>query len=290
MNNKLENGMVSLKIRDEVYQITHDGQMIGKLTIRDDHITMVIEPAYRGSHYGTNALYLLTRHAHETLHIEKLYALIPGGNETARHVVEHCGYHIEQKNSDHTLYVHTVSHTTKDDELRLEKGTDVIYLAGGCFWGMERVFQMLDGVVNTTVGYVNGNIPHPSYEDIIRNETGYRECVRVIYDTEQIDLSTILKAYFLCIDPTVQNRQKEDIGSQYQTGIYYRNPSRLPEIETVYNSEKQNHDAFFVELGRLQCFYEAEEYHQNYLIRHPDGYCHITPVDLEKVRKLNHAS
>ena len=141
--------------------------------------------------------------------------------------------------------------------------------------------------IETRTGYANGNTPNPSYEDIIRNETGYKECVKVIYDTSIIDIRTILTAYFMCIDPTVKNRQKEDIGTQYQTGIYYKDESMLPYIEEIYDAEKSRYEQFYVELQPLQNFYEAEEYHQHYLEKHPDGYCHITLVDLNKVKKLN---
>ena len=96
-----------------------------------------------------------------------------------------------------------------------------IYLAGGCFWGMERAMQFLDGVVRTTVGYANGNVDDPDYKLVCTDTTGHRETVRVEYDDEQVSLNKILKAYFICIDPTVTNRQGGDIGSQYQTGVYY---------------------------------------------------------------------
>ena len=128
-----------------------------------------------------------------------------------RSVVEHCGYHIERKCDDHVVYVHNKAVTTLDDHLCLKPGQQVIYLAGGCFWGMERVFQALDGVVETRTGYANGNTPNPSYEDIIRNETGYKACVRVIYDTSIIDIRTILTAYFMCIDPLIHSKEQQII-------------------------------------------------------------------------------
>lgn len=290
MEKQLKNDIVSLIPIDQKYVIFHDGTQIGELSIHNSMIDIRIDSRYQGNHFATNALYLLTGYAHDVLNMKEMRAVVPVENEIFRHVVEHCGYHIAEKNSDYIVYVHTKAHNTKDDRLIPEKGTGVIYLAGGCFWGMERVFQMLDGVIETKTGYANGTVPHPSYEDIIRNETGYRECVRVIYDINIISLTTILKAFFLCIDPTVKNRQKDDIGSQYQTGIYYRNVSDLNVIRKTYNQEKQKHDRFFVELKPLECFYEAEEYHQNYLVKNPEGYCHITPVDLEKVKQLNRKS
>ena len=152
---------------------------------------------------------------------------------------------------------------------------------------MERVFKVLDGVINTTTGYANGHLDNPSYEDIIRNDTGYRECVRVIYDKKKVTLETVLEAFFMCIDPTLKNQQGEDIGEQYQTGIYYRNPDLNERIKKVYDLKSQDYSDFHVELKPLDVFYEAEEYHQNYLDKHPDGYCHITRVDLERVKSLN---
>ena len=168
--------------------------------------------------------------------------------------MEHCGYHIERKCDDHFVYVHNKAVTTLDDHLCLKPGQQVIYLAGGCFWGMERVFQALDGVFETRTGYANGNTPNPSYEDIIRNETGYKECVRVIYDINVIDIRTILTAYFMCIDPTVKNRQKEDIGTQYQAGIYYKDESQLPQIEEMYDAEKTDMNSFMWNYSHFRTF------------------------------------
>lgn len=91
----------------------------------------------------------------------------------------------------------------------------------------------------------------------------------------------------MCIDPTVKNRQKDDIGSQYQTGIYYKDETLLKDIKEVYDTEKAKYEQLYVELKPLHNFYEAEEYHQNYLEKNPDGYCHITIVDINKVKELN---
>ncbi len=287
MNHDLSNTNVSLQKENDVYVIRHDDTVAGKIWMENDTVNIHIQPEYQGRHYATNALYLFTAYAHDNLKVHEIRAVVPAGESIIKHVVEHCGYHIERKCDDHVVYVHNKTVTTLDDHLCLKPGQQVIYLAGGCFWGMERVFQVLDGVVETRTGYANGNTPNPSYEDIIRNETGYKECVRVIYDTSIIDIRTILTAYFMCIDPTVKNRQKEDIGTQYQTGIYYKDESMLPYIEEIYDAEKSRYEQFYVELQPLQNFYEAEEYHQHYLDKHPDGYCHITLVDLNKVKKLN---
>lgn len=287
MENYLTNKLVTLIKEDDHYLIIHKNLTVGNIKINNEYLDINIYPNYQSKHYATNALYLLTSYAHDILNIQEIKAIIPINNDIAKHVVEHCGYHIEQKNCDHTLYIHTKASTTIDAMLQLPKDTNVIYLAGGCFWGMERVFKVLDGIIQTRTGYANGNMLNPSYEDIIRNETGYKECVRVIYDTNKIDIKTILKAYFMCIDPTVKNQQKEDIGTQYQTGIYYKDPTLLKDIQEIYNNEKSKYDQFYVELQPLHNFYEAEEYHQNYLEKNPDGYCHITLVDINKVKELN---
>lgn len=162
-----------------------------------------------------------------------------------------------------------------------------IYFAGGCFWGTEKVFQSLHGVVETTVGYANGTVADPSYELVKTDTTGHRETVKVVYDPDQITLAKLLKAYFICVDPTVKNQQGHDIGSQYQTGVYYTDPADLEIIEPIFAEKRAQYDPFCVELAPLSCFYDAEEYHQDYLIKNPDGYCHISREEYRKVRELN---
>ena len=164
-----------------------------------------------------------------------------------------------------------------------------IYFAGGCFWGTEKVFQSLDGVVSTTVGYANGTVPSPSYELVKTDTTGHRETVKVIYDPKRISLLKLLKAFFICVDPTVKDRQGEDIGSQYQTGVYYTDEESGRTAAEVFEEKRREYDPFCVELAPLSCFYDAEEYHQDYLIKNPGGYCHITSEEYEKVRALNSA-
>ena len=162
-----------------------------------------------------------------------------------------------------------------------------IYLAGGCFWGVEKAFQSLNGVVETTVGYANGDVENPSYELVKTDTTNFRETVRVDYDPEKISLNKLLKAYFMCVDPTVRNQQGHDIGSQYQTGVYYVDDEDLAIIEKAFEEEKKKYDCFFVELKKLENFYDAEEYHQDYLIKNPAGYCHLTLDVYDRLKKLN---
>ena len=160
-----------------------------------------------------------------------------------------------------------------------------IYFAGGCFWGMEKVFQIVPGIKDTTVGYANGNTENPTYEEVCTDTTGFRETIKVIYDDTMISLNELLDIYFLCINPTVKNRQGNDIGSQYHTGVYYTNEEDLEIIQAKFEEEKEKHFAFEVELSKLKNFYDAEEYHQDYLIKNPNGYCHITTEEMEAVQQ-----
>lgn len=286
MNEVIKNDTVSIVETDkQIFDIIHDVK-VGYIKLEDNKIYFEIDSAFQSKHYASNALYLFTKYAHAVLNINELVAYIPLNNDIAKHVVEHSGFHIHEKNDKRTVYIHSSSQTKKDT-LVLQPNEKVLYLAGGCFWGMERVFKVLNGVVSTKVGYANGTLISPCYEDIIRTETGYKETVRVVYDPSVVSTETILKAYFLCVDPTCENQQGEDIGTQYQSGIYYIDDSELDTIITIYKQEESKHDSFFVELKPLECFYEAEEYHQNYLLKNKDGYCHISLVDLEKVKQLN---
>ncbi|MBQ1505636.1 MAG: peptide-methionine (S)-S-oxide reductase MsrA [Erysipelotrichales bacterium] len=164
-----------------------------------------------------------------------------------------------------------------------------VYLAGGCFWGTEMVFKSLHGVVNTSVGYANGNpeIVNPSYKLVCTNTTGYKETVKVVYNPEIISLDVILEAYFLCIDPTLKNRQGNDIGTQYQTGVYAEDEEVLENARKYFEEEKKKYPVFYTELEPLTVYYDAEEYHQNYLAKNPGGYCHITKHEMEQVRELD---
>ena len=151
----------------------------------------------------------------------------------------------------------------------------IIYLAGGCFWGMQKYFDQFDGVENTEVGYANGPDAAPSYQDVC-GSSGHAETLRVDYDEEKISLTRLLEYFFLVIDPLSVNRQGNDRGIQYRTGIYYTDESQLPEIKAVYRAEEKKAGATLaVELQPLKNFFSAEEYHQKYLDKNPGGYCHI---------------
>ena len=153
--------------------------------------------------------------------------------------------------------------------------TRTIYLAGGCFWGMQKFFDQFEGVVGTEVGYANGPDMAPTYQQVCQ-DSGHAETLRVDYDPEVISLTKLLGYYFMVIDPLSVNRQGNDTGIQYRTGIYYADPAQLEEIEAVCRNEEAKLGAkLAVERMPLINFFSAEEYHQKYLDKNPGGYCHI---------------
>ncbi|MCI8631006.1 MAG: peptide-methionine (S)-S-oxide reductase MsrA [Firmicutes bacterium] len=176
-----------------------------------------------------------------------------------------------------------------------------IYLAGGCFWGMEKLMKSLPGVKKVTSGYANGtDEKDANYNTVCRGHTGFREAVRVEYAPDEISLSAILLVYFYVIDPTQENQQGPDRGTQYQTGIYYEPIDSVSKalIEQAAAIEQSEIDRirslggngafkyFSVEIEPLRNFYSAEEYHQNYLEKNPGGYCHIPLNKIEFLAKL----
>lgn len=151
-----------------------------------------------------------------------------------------------------------------------------IYLAGGCFWGLQAYMDLRKGIVETVVGYANGNTENPTYKQVCTNTTGYAETVHIKYDENIITLEKILQDFWKVIDPTLMNRQGGDVGTQYRTGIYYTNDEDLTVINKSMDLEREKYNKPIVtELEILKKFYPAEEYHQKYLEKNPDGYCHI---------------
>lgn len=151
-----------------------------------------------------------------------------------------------------------------------------IFFGGGCFWGVEKYFSMIKGVKETQVGYANGNIKNPTYKDVCGDDTEFVEVCKVCYDPTEISLDKLLDKFWDVIDPTLVNRQGNDKGTQYRTGIYYEDEEDLSTIilskrkaETLY----KNHVVTEVKL--LESYYPAEEEHQKYLEKNPNGYCHI---------------
>ena len=179
---------------------------------------------------------------------------------------------------EHALQSNTSFGKQIDDE-----NLETIYLAGGCFWGLEEYFQRIDGVVDVTSGYANGNIENPTYNDVSHKNTGFAETIEIKYDPTKIDLTELLLYYFKVIDPTSVNKQGNDIGSQYRTGIYYTDEKSVDEINKVIEVEQKKYDKpIVVEVLPLKNFYKAEDYHQDYLRKHKGGYCHI---DLDEASK-----
>lgn len=162
-----------------------------------------------------------------------------------------------------------------------------IYLAGGCFWGTEHLFSLVTGVVDTTVGYANSVVPDPTYRQVCTGDTGAAETVRVDYDSSLVGLSELLRLYFRSIDPTALNRQGNDIGTQYRTGIYYTDPADLTVIEAeVATLQRRNSEPLAIEVMPLENFYPAENYHQGYLYKNPGGYCHVDPALFAEARAM----
>lgn len=151
-----------------------------------------------------------------------------------------------------------------------------IYLAGGCFWGVEHFLSLVKGIKETTVGYANSDIDNPTYEDLKAHRSLASETVEVEYDESIISLKEILDLFFMIIDPTILDRQGHDVGHQYRTGIYYVDENDVDVIKNALDQLAAKYDKPIVtELLPLDNFTKAEEYHQDYLIKNPTGYCHV---------------
>ncbi|WP_311492684.1 peptide-methionine (S)-S-oxide reductase MsrA [uncultured Anaerococcus sp.] len=158
-----------------------------------------------------------------------------------------------------------------------------IYLAGGCFWGVDAYFSKLEGVLATEVGYSNGNTTTTTYEELYK--TDFAETVKVTFDEEKISLRDILEHFYYIINPFSLNRQGNDLGRQYRTGIYSKNENDL-EVAKNFLSEKQKEcdRKILVEVETLNTYVVAEAYHQDYLKKNPAGYCHIDLTDVLEIR------
>lgn len=164
-----------------------------------------------------------------------------------------------------------------------------IYLAGGCFWGVEKYLSLLEGVIATEVGYANGDTENPSYEEVCRCGTGHAETVLVRYDTDKISLDFLLEQFYDIIDPTSLNKQGADVGTQYRTGIYFTDQADLPIIKRSLDKLQSKHSSVLaIELKALENYYPAEAYHQKYLQKNPGGYCHIGKQKFERARNATY--
>lgn len=153
---------------------------------------------------------------------------------------------------------------------------NTIYLAGGCFWGIQKYMDQFTGIIETTVGYANGYTENPKYEDVKAQKTGHSETVEVVYDETIISLTEILNHFYKVIDPTSLNKQREDEGTSYRCGIYYQNVNDASVIQVVTAQQQEKYEKkLVIEIEPLKNFYPAEDYHQKYLDKNPNGYCHI---------------
>lgn len=160
-----------------------------------------------------------------------------------------------------------------------------ITFAAGCFWGAEKYFDLVQGVISTDVGYANGKTVSPTYEEVCQNNTGYAEAVRIRYDETILPLSFLLSLFYDAIDPTSLNRQGGDFGTQYRTGIYYTDDNDLPIIQnSIQELAKQYTKPIVIEIAPLENYYTAEDYHQKYLDKNPGGYCHIGKAQFDKAK------
>lgn len=155
-----------------------------------------------------------------------------------------------------------------------------IWFAAGCFWGAQKFFKLIDGVEFTEVGFCNGRLANPTYELVYTDTTGHAECVHVRYNPSVVSLQHLAELYFKIIDPLSLNKQGEDVGTRYRTGVYYDNTKDAGVLSEVFSKTKQalGVEDFPVELLPLECFYPADEYHQDYLDKNPTGYCHLSPA------------
>ena len=163
-----------------------------------------------------------------------------------------------------------------------------IWFAAGCFWGAQKFFKLVEGVEFTEVGFANGQLKNPTYEQVYADTTGHAECVHVKYNPEVVSPEELAGLYFKIIDPLSLNKQGEDEGTRYRTGVYFADESDLPVLEKVFASVRKDLGvaSIPVELLPLSSFYPADEYHQDYLDKHPGGYCHLSPAVFSLAKTL----
>ena len=172
---------------------------------------------------------------------------------------------------------------------------ETIYLAGGCFWGTEHYMKTIDGVLETKVGYALGEKPlwnpplrdHVTYEEVC-NHSGHAEAVEVVFDADTLSLPDLLTEYCYTIDPTSLGRQGMDVGIQYRTGIYtLSDEQRQIAADFLTALQKDYKQPIMIENLPLRQFIPAEEYHQKYLVKNPNGYCHISFARIAELKKQN---
>jgi len=179
-------------------------------------------------------------------------------------------------------YAYYTYFMNKDDELIDEESVKEIVVAGGCFWGVQEYYRRLKGVLDTKVGYAQGITDNPTYEDVCSGNTNFTEVVYIKYDSNVINLNKICDHLFRIIDPLSINKQGGDVGSNYRTGVYYINePDKKIIDKFISKQQKKYYSQIVVEVEKLIKFYDAEDYHQDYLEKNVHGYCH---VDFTKIK------
>lgn len=176
-----------------------------------------------------------------------------------------------------------------DESLADAKGRETVVLAGGCFWGIQGVFEHVRGVTKATAGYSGGTVKNPGYELVSTGTTGHAESVEVVYDPSQITFGELLKVFFsVAHDPTELNRQGPDEGTQYRSAIFYETPEQ-ERIARAYveqlTAARTFSEPIVTEIAPMKAFYRAEAYHQDYLVKHPDN-PYIVYNDLPKIANL----
>lgn len=166
--------------------------------------------------------------------------------------------------------------------------SEVITLGGGCFWCLEAVYELVDGVIAVESGYCNGHVVAPSYEQVCGGRTGHAEVVQVRFDPARITLTEILEIFFAIHDPTTKDRQGNDVGPQYRSGIYFHSPAQQAVAQRVLDEAQRAHGGKVVtELQPVTNYWRAEDYHQHYFANHPgQGYCaFVVAPKVEKFRR-----
>jgi peptide-methionine (S)-S-oxide reductase len=191
--------------------------------------------------------------------------------------------------SGSTPTVTTLPDPVVDQPIAAAKGEQTIVLAGGCFWGVQAVFQHVKGVVSATSGYAGGTVSSPSYEQVSASTTGHAESVKIVFDSSQVSLGQLLKVFFsVAHDPTELNRQGPDVGSQYRSAVFYTNEAQRKVVQAYIaqlTQAKAFRDPIVTQVAPLKAFYEAEGDHQNYYNLHPNQ-PYIVINDRPKVEAL----
>jgi peptide-methionine (S)-S-oxide reductase len=176
-----------------------------------------------------------------------------------------------------------------DQPVSSAKGEQTIVLAGGCFWGVQAVFQHVKGVVSATSGYAGGTVSSPTYEQVSSSTTGHAESVKIVFDSSQVSLGQLLKVFFaVAHDPTELNRQGPDVGSQYRSAVFYTTEAQRNVVQAYIaqlTKAKAFRDPIVTQVAPLKAFYDAEGYHQNYYNLHPNQ-PYIVINDRPKVEAL----